>query len=271
MKDKVTVQSQERPSWTLRRAVLIYEAEQSSFEERDQRMYATLHKVRRGQRGAELDAGEPATREACADIARALGANASLGGFVPPNLLYLGAKSILWWRPPAEARVFFNTTKAVAGDQLVDPEGANLIGRKNGLTAQPGLVFGIATGRWYVYAVAGADRPKPSTPLLRSPYFNVWASGQICTGNVRLPDTLSAQALDVYERAFFDSEFTHPNLRGKARLTRHKDGAYGLWHDLLGRPKGKPFPDETLVGLKLNLQDLAKRLEKDGRVAPDDD
>jgi PRTRC genetic system protein F len=119
-----TIQIAERPTWQLTRAVLVYEANGGhSFNPfgRDEaapgRAYATLHRVQGARRNLRLSAGVPATREACADLARALGENAKLGGFVPQNLIYLGARSIIWWRPPGPARVFFNCTKAAAGDQ----------------------------------------------------------------------------------------------------------------------------------------------------------
>jgi hypothetical protein len=108
-----TIQIAERPTWQLTRAVLVYEANGGTisfdqFERRQEapgRAYATLHRVQGSQRNLRLSAGVPATREACADLARALGENAKLGGFVPQNLLYLGARSIIWWRPPGPARV----------------------------------------------------------------------------------------------------------------------------------------------------------------------
>jgi PRTRC genetic system protein B len=267
--DVVTLRSAEREVWHLRSAILVYASESNGIAPSQQsRMYATLHQVRGRGRTLQLEAGVPATREACADIARALGANAKLGGFVPPSLLYLGAKSLIWWRAPGPARLFFDCTKAAAGDQSQDKAGAALIGRRNGIVPHPGLVFAIAGGKWFVYAVKGDARPDPAAALWRAPYFNVWNSGQICTGNVRLPETLSAQSLAVYERAFFDSEFTHPNIRGAERLVA--GGAYTFWRELLDAgPKLKSFPAEKkLIDQKLTLQGLAKRLEKG---ASDDD
>jgi PRTRC genetic system protein B len=270
MNDLVTIQSDELPTWQLERAILVYEAVRENhfgMEERTGHAYATLHRVVRQKGAARLDAGVPATREACADLARALGANAALCGFLPPNLVYLGSRSMIWWRPPQRTRVFFDTTGQAAADQINDKTAAAVIGKRNGIVPHPGLVFAVAGSEWYVYALAATERPAPSAELLRAPYFNVWSSGEICTGNVRLPETLSAQTLGVYEKAFFDSEFTHPNLRGRDRLV---DGnPYELWRELLTGSVAD-FPIAKLLSQKLTLQGLAKRLEKGGRGAIDE-
>lgn len=271
---QASIQAAERPTWHLQRAVLVYSARSAGpygFGGTE-RVYATLHTVEHGKGGAKLSAGVPATREACADLARALGENAKLGGFVPQNLIYLGARSIIWWRPPGPARVFFNCTKDAAGDQLQDKGGAARIGKANGVVNHPGLVFAVAGSHWYVYAVETDGRPNAHTPLWRAPYFNVWGEGEICTGNVRLPETLSPQSLAVYEKAFFDSEFTHPNLRGGEKLIHHADGPYGFWAGLLKRPLDLGFPVQNLVkhANHLNVEKLAKRLEKGGRGTLDE-
>lgn len=264
MTPSVEIHTEERPTWKLTRAVLVYESERFAGQ---RSAYATVHDVDVGAKGVQLRAGVPATREACADIARSLGAASTLGGFLPPQLLYLGATSIIWWRPPQRTRVFFNTTKDAAVDQPNDKTGAALIGKRSGVVPHPGLVFAVAGGNWYVYALRGDGRPDPDAALHRAPYFNVWASGQICTGNVRLPESLSTGALATYETAFFDSEFTHPNVHGRAKLVRAQAGAYAFWRELLDHGRFMlEFPTQQLVDANLTLAGLAKRLEEGRRA-----
>lgn len=268
--DRVTVATEATPTWALRRAVLVYQQDHIQIGERENaRVYATVHDVESGKGGLQLGAGVPATREACADLARALGANASLSGFVPESLLYLGARSLIWWRPPGPGRVFFDTTKDAAGDQADDKTGAGLIGKRNAVVPHPGLVLAVTGGHWFVYALKGTARPAPDQELFRAPYFNVWESGEICTGNVRLPDTLTPAALAVYERAFFDSEFTHPNMRGRGELVRWPGGPYAFWKAALDGAFNPPppmgFPLNALVPARLTLKGLAKKLETTNR------
>jgi len=254
--NRASVSAPTPAAYTLRAAVLVYASDLGGAA------YATVHGIEHGAR-PRLSAGAPATKEACAKIARALGEAATLSGFVPPSLLYLGARSLVWWRPPAPATVHFDTTKSAAADQPDDESGASLIGKRAARVPHPGLVFAVGHRSWSVYALAGTARPGPKTRLLRAPYFNVWASGEICTGNVRLPRTLTPESLAQYEDAFFASEFTHPNVRGRERLLRAEGGPYAFWRDLLDLGPGMTeFPVDQLVDAKLTLEGLVQRMEK---------
>lgn len=253
MKNRIEVAGRDPSEWRLAHAVLVYKGPSGEA-------YATRHEVMGNGKNLGLGAGIPATKAACADLARALGAASSLSGFTPANLVYMGPKSVAWWRPPGPARMFFNTRKGPADDQVDDKKQAKLIGHRGAITPQPGLVFAITGGKWFVYALDGAERPAPGTRLMRAPYFNVWETGQICTGTTPLPKTLSPSSLDSYERAFFGSNFTHPNVN---RLVRHKAGVYAFWRAGLDGVWGEKFPVNALVETKLTLTSLAARLEKE--------
>ena len=226
--------------WMLQAAVLVYHGHNG-------KAYATVHGIEGRGKQLRLGAGRPATKEACADLARSLGAMAGLSGFTPPNLLYLGARTMIWWRPSAPARVFF-TPPADAEDP---PKGS-------AVTPHPGLVFAVAGTEWYVYALAGDARPGPATKLCRAPYYNVYHKGHICTGNVRLPETLSPTSLEQYERAFFDSNFTHPNM---PQLVKGKTGS-AFWREGLAGQWGERFPVRRLLPEKCTLEQLAARLDQ---------
>src|SRR5258706_5478467 len=96
-----------------------------------------------------------------------------------------------WWRAPCKRTVWFEAEDGA-------DEG---IGTRHGPASHPALVFAAAGGKWYVFAVKDKGRPGPDTPLYRAPYFNVWKTGEICTGNVRLPAAKRAAAIEAYERA----------------------------------------------------------------------
>lgn len=260
-RERISVTSGGTPTWRLARAVLVYEREHVPADRLH--AYATLHNVHAKNGKPELAAGVPATREACADLARALGAAAAVSGFMPASLLFLGTRSVIWWRPPGPARMHFDTTGTAAGDQLGDVKGAALIGRRAAVTPQPGLVFAVRGRAWYVYAVRGPRRPVPADKLQRAPYFNVWAGGEICTGTTPLPEQFTTGTLDAYEEAFFGSNFTHPNVKPPAKLVEHPGGPYAFWRDGLDGKWGDAFPLDALVPEKLTLQGLAKKLEED--------
>ena len=65
-----------------------------------------------------------------------------------------------------------------------------------------------------------------------APYWNCDAGGRVCQGSMRAPGKLCLEAMKGWERAFFESEFTHAAIG--ARLTSHPEGFLGLWRDLAG-------------------------------------
>jgi hypothetical protein len=72
---------------------------------------------------------------------------------------------------------------------------------------------------------------------------------------MRSPEDTGIGAIDLWERAFFQSEFTHAS--GATRLTTHPEGFLGLWKGLAGRRK--PFPVEHLTSARETLQEFVNR------------
>jgi PRTRC genetic system protein B len=115
--------------------------------------------------------------------------------------------------------------------------------KSNGLSfPQPALVFVVNGHTLSVRALKTNQRPSANTKLYVAPYWNVGDSGGICLGSARIPTSPSIGAIPQWERAFFESEFTHPN--GAQRLTTHKGGFAGLWESLTGKDR---FPSRYLV------------------------
>jgi len=224
----------------LKHALLVYEDEQTAF--------VTAHPVSIIKGRPQIGPGAPVSRGALADLARKLAAVTAISGFLPPQLLYLSPRAIAWWRSASPATVFFKCE----GDKYVE------IGTRSGRTPQPALVFTVAADRWYVHAVKGSGRPSSGTRLHRAPHFNVWHTGEICTGNVNLPDRLDPEVLGDFESAFFGSNFTHAN--DPKGLTRYKSGATRLWRDLLAG-RHKTFPEGSLSAMNITLADFIKKLE----------
>lgn len=230
----------------LNQAILVYTGG-------DREAYATLHDIQRGKGGTRIGAGIPATPEACAGFIKLLADKAAFSGFIAPQILYVGPRTVAWWRPPSRERVWFNTKKPPETDQT-----AVHIGERTAITPHPGLVFALASGEWYVAAVKGSARPAPDTKLHVAPYFNVWDSGHICEGNVRRPSKVTPESIAAFERAFFESRFTHPNTK---RLVQFKGGAGALWQQLLDG-RFKHFPERALRPRRQTLAAWLNQLEK---------
>lgn len=221
----------------LRHAVLLYRSQSNSA------VYATLHDVSSEAKGPpQLLAGRPMTLAELASFANAAAARTAYQGFVDSHLLYVAANTIAWWVPPARRQVWFRSEAP--------------IGEASAKTDHPGLVFVANADEWHVFAVRGCERPNPGSPLYRAPYFNVWESGQVCTGNVAIPEQPGPEAIAAYNDAFFRSHFTHSNYRGKPAV-RRKGGLTQLWVDLLA---GADFPSTCLVTRKETLAEAITRI-----------
>jgi PRTRC genetic system protein B len=163
--------------------------------------------------------------------------------FIDPHLLYVGPSTMAWWCPAGCRTTWFRSNAP--------------IGERHGVTPHPALVFVVRESRWYVFALARDERPGPGTALRVAPYFNVWAGGQVCTGNVAVPDMPTPDALRTYEQAFFRSRFTHPN---HPRICKYKGGGIALWAHLLDHPEVTKFPTNALLPQKETLEQAIKRI-----------
>lgn len=191
--------------------------------------------------------GRAVSTLAVARLARDLSRRDAGGGFVPPHLLYQDLQHFAWWEPPAWRTLWFRCPEL--GD-----------GERSARLPQPGLVFCVsqAAGHpdWRVWAVKGASRPDAQTPLYQAPYFNVYASGRICAGNVPTPKEGGAghafERIEAWNKAFWDSYFTHPNAAGQ--LVNFSGGAFAFWRAML-EGRFKRFPPSALRPMNRTLAD----------------
>lgn len=213
--------------------------------------YVSSHPIVQGPSALELGAGHPLERSELRKLLKGTGRDLGVKGWVDSRVVFMSGSLIAWWRPAAPAPMFFQ---------------ANAIGSKarSGTCPQPSLVFAVADSGWYVWALKGNERPTPQTPLMRSPYLNVWNEGRICEGNVKRPRVLTPETIAAFERTFFESRFTHAN---QPDLCKYAGGAKALWQDLL-LGKHPAFPDECLLPQN---QTLAGALERAARRENDDE
>src|SRR5262249_20405641 len=97
--------------------------------------------------------------------------------------------------------------------------------------------------------------PAAGTELMVAPYWNVdGGTGWTCQGSMRSPDNLAVDTLALWERAFFQSEFTHHT--GTKRLTSYADGFLGLWRSFAGH---RQFQVKHLVPAKETVREFITR------------
>ncbi len=229
----------------LEQAVLIYGGASDSA-------LATVHDVEEVDGQAVILAGQAMTPRAASQLSRALSKSVTHGGFLPETVLYMDGDLLLWWLPPARRHIVFRVQELI--EKWGTPERGEVV-------PHPGLVFAASSRVWKVWAVKGKERPTLATPLFQSPYFNVWEGGDICRGNVKVPEGTTSEKIDAWNSAFLGSFFTHPNVKGK--LVRYRGGAYAFWRDMLDGAFNK-FPERVLIDAKTTLGALLGMEQDDG-------
>ncbi len=210
--------------------------------------YATVHQLEKSEQAVRLSPGAALDTDSLrALFSRLAGATEDIT-VLPERVLAHDRRYVAWWCPPASRAIFFAAESAV--------------GERAGVVPQPGLVFAATESRVWVMALQGSERPRATTPLFLSPYWNVDPRGWVCQGNAPFPKQPRVDLLDAYEAAFFESRNTHANVQGN--LVKYRGGSTALWRHLLSG-RLKRFPDACLTGTGATLQQwLQQVLSREG-------
>jgi len=117
----------------------------------------------------------------------------------------------------------------------------------------PALLFKACGTHLWVRALAKDERPTAETKLCMAPYWNCYDNGVCCTGSMKIPQEKSVAAIDLWEEAFFQSEFTHAS--GVRKHTRFPGGFLAMWQSLAGQ---EAFPEKYLVRLPQTLAEFVR-------------
>jgi len=216
---------------SLKGALLIYQGQQRGF--------VAWHEARPAADGGAPYLGEaqPLTTEFVRGLAQGLGSRIALE-ILPENVLVRTAEILVWWTPAKHRTMFFA------------PHDPNLKGLNGKRFPHPPLVWKVSGRDLWVRALAENKRPSAATKLMTAPYWNVAGEeGWTCQGSMRSPEDTAIGAIDLWERAFFQSEFTHAS--GTTSLTTHPEGFLSLWKGLVDRRRS--FPVEYLTPAKQTL------------------
>jgi len=203
------------------------------------RAIATVHTIARGPGRYVLLPGKPASAPALHQLLTRFNPSIACQGLLPANLLRHTPGELLWHCPSRVEPIFFQTShselNAISGKRV----------------RHPNLLFHVSGRNLYVAALPDGQRPTLETNLLRAPYYNVSAEGQVCQGSMNGPRENRPEALGQWERAFFQSAFTHPQ-GGAFQITSHPNGHSGLWLEQSEQPHAE-FPVQRLVPMKMTL------------------
>ncbi len=224
-------------SYGLSKAILVYSD--------GQELFATVHEPKDSPDGGPpyLDAGEALTIDFLKQLAKGLGRSVPRE-ILPANVLVRTPDMLVWWTRSQHRMMFYSDS----GD------GRTLNGK---VFPQPALVYKACGSELSVRALSEVKRPRRDTPLMFAPYWNCDSAGRVCQGSMRAPGKLCLEAMKEWEKAFFESEFTHAAIG--ARLTAHAEGFLGLWRDLAA--SDGEFPGEFLVRSGDTLQSFVQARE----------
>jgi PRTRC genetic system protein B len=197
---------------SLKGALLVYQGQRRGF--------VAWHEARPAADGGSPYLGEAQalTTEFVRGLAQGLGSHIP-PEILPENVLVRTAEVLAWWSPARHRTMFF-----AQHDQELE--------RLNGKRfPHPPLAWKVRGRDLWVRALTENRRPNATTKLMTAPYWNVnGETGWTCQGSMRSPEDNGVSSIDIWERAFFQSEFTHAS--GATRLTTHPGGFLGLWKSL---------------------------------------
>lgn len=214
-------------SLQLSRAILLYEEPYATES------LASIHEIEVGHRSApQLLPGRCLAADELVEILNRLQRTPLTRRILPERLLFADAALMLWWLPAAQRPLFFKTSDTAFNDAL-----------RGKPVAHPPLLLLAKPGSLSVYALGENQRPTASTRVYEAPYFNLYADGHMCRGNVPLPEALDPADLERWEALLFETNFTHSNA---GKRTRFKAGHNALWKHLARYPNA-PFRAEWLL------------------------
>jgi len=220
---------------TLAGAVLVYEGGHESF--------AVWHPAKADESGGApyLGEAEPLTTEFLRMLSTGLGACVA-PEILPASVLVRTSELLVWWAPAQDRILFFSESSEA---------GAELNGKRYPI---PPLVFKVSGGSLSVRALDKDERPSPESRLKTAPFWNCNDSGEVCLGTMRVPESSGVDAIDSWERGFFQSEFTHAH--GAARLTSFPGGFLPLCRRLAGTRQR--FPVRYLTDARETLRQFVE-------------
>ena len=160
-------------------------------------------------------------------------------GLLPANVLYINSSSngfAIWTTPPKSIKLLFTENLDI----------------KSGTAHIPALVWKAGKNSLQVFAL-NEETLSENTPLCHAPFFNIYADGRVCMGNVhvRIPKECGLeQFMDLWQDYFFNSYFSHL-FQGHQPVNGN---IVQLWQHLTATQE--PFPTDLLITNRFQIKNL---------------
>jgi len=201
-----------------------------------------------GKNGNPINA-HPLTLKESAALAKALDVSEETNrnymrpkGLLPENILYINPECngfVIWHTPPQQAALVFTKDLTI----------------ENGKYHLPSLIWKADRNSLSVFAMLGSTMPDLDTPLCHAPFFNIYESGNVCMGTVKV-DIKEGMYLEDFiakwQEYFFNSKFSHL-IQTRSPV---KGNIVQLFQSLAGTTK--KFPQKALIKNGLTLKNLIR-------------
>lgn len=163
-------------------------------------------------------------------------------GTLPQNLLYLDASQdgyAVWHTPAKKAHLLFAKSLCIA----------------DGIASIPPMLWKADREKLQVFALDTKGRPTEKSKLFHAPFFNIYAKGDVCMGNVNVEisgDLHLEEFMAEWERYFFGSTFSHL-LGDSCPVTSN---IVQIWKSLVGT--NQKFPMEILKSTGSCLREVLR-------------
>lgn len=223
-------------------AFVVYKGE--GQYEADDLLHTAVHNIKKVRGQPVLMPGRLLTDSDLTHLIQGSKSSDAMTRWVDESILASGPDRMVWFTPPCQRSMFFETTKGIK---------PSIQGQAQ--LALPGLVWMTWGNALYVYATQCDGRPDQQTQLFQAPLFNVWSRGKVCFGSAKLPNAENRKSPAAWEQMMFGSRFTHPNFTQKDRLMLGDPVSY--WAAQLKQASDK-FPIDKLVQIPLKVGDLIR-------------
>ncbi|MET3981899.1 PRTRC genetic system protein B [Mucilaginibacter sp. UYP25] len=224
------------------KALVIYQREKKGYDDKSDYYVESFDM---DKQGCPVNGHPLSLRESNA-LAKALQANQkkALGflnpkGLLPQNILYLKSTVdgyAVWRTEPQHVKLLFTESLGIPSETA----------------AIPALIWRASRNALQIFAIAdGAVREE--TPLCHAPFFNVYADGRVCMGNVQIAipkDCGLEQFITLWQDYFFNSYFSHL-FGGHSPV---KGNIVQLWQSLCSTKAD--FPTDVLIENRYRLKNL---------------
>lgn len=165
---------------------------------------------------------------------------------LPPQVLAVGPQRIAWYVPGCVRAMYFNVNSTLFSLRV----------------PWPTLVLRAIDGHLSLAAIVQSDRPSADTPLFHAPLMNVNEATVMCTGNAPVPRGCSVTDCDGYEKAVYETNFSHVNHNRTLKVAKSKtvtnEVHVRFWRALQDK-KAKRCPADALVPLNKTLDQWLSR------------